>query len=453
MFKTVLIANRGEIALRIIEVLNAHGIRTIAVYSEADADAPHVNAADHAVCIGPPMVRESYLNADKIIEVALNNDADAIHPGYGLLSENSNFAKDCASAGIVFIGPKPDVIDVMGDKASARMAAEKAGVPVVPGSDGVLKTVEEAESLADKLGYPVLIKASGGGGGIGMALVKKPGKLARAFQSCQDRGASSFGNSDVYMEKYIENPRHIEVQVLGDQNGNIIHLFERECTLQRRHQKVIEEAPSAFVNENSGMRARLCDAAVALAREVGYENAGTVEFIADKYGNFYFIEMNTRLQVEHPVTEMVTNIDLITWQLKVASGQPLTLTQSDVSLSGHAIECRLYAEDPSNRFFPKPGGIEVFNWPKLPNTRVDPGFKAPSTVTPYYDPMVAKMSAVGRDRASAIETMRSLLKAVEISPLVTNQSFLIEVMKTGDYQQNQVDTTWLERFAKTLGDR
>ena len=452
MFKTVLVANRGEIALRIIEVLNAHEIKSIAVYSEADENAPHVKAADEAVCIGPAMVRESYLNADRIIEAALAHGAEAIHPGYGLLSENSSFAHACTKAGITFIGPSPDVIDMMGDKASARVAAEKAGVPVVPGSDGVVETLADAETLAEALGYPVLIKAAGGGGGIGMALVKKPSKLARAFQSCQDRGAASFGNADVYMEKYIEAPRHIEVQILGDQHGNVVHLFERECTLQRRHQKVVEEAPSAFVNSNDGMRTRLCDAAVSLAREVQYFNAGTVEFIADQNGNFYFIEMNTRLQVEHPVTEMITGVDIITWQLKVAAGQILDLDQSEIGITGHAVECRLYAEDPANRFFPKPGDIEHFSWPTLDHTRVDPGFNAPSTVTPYYDPMVAKLSAHGANRTVAIQEMTKLLDGVEIRPLVTNRSFLLAVMKASDYVENQVDTTWLERFAKTLSN-
>ena len=452
MFNTVLVANRGEIALRIITVLKSHKIKTIAVYSEADANSPHTSAADHAVCLGPPPVRESYLDGAKIIEIAKAHGVDAIHPGYGLLSENSEFAKACTRAGIVFIGPSPEVIDIMGDKASARTAAERAGVPVVPGSNGVIQTIEEAEALADELGYPVLIKAAGGGGGIGMALVKKSSKLSRAFQSCQDRGAASFGNADVYMEKYIEAPRHIEVQILGDQDGNVIHLFERECTLQRRHQKVIEEAPSAFVNLNSGMREKLCEAAVSLAREVHYFNAGTVEFIADQAGNFYFIEMNTRLQVEHPVTEMVTGIDLITWQLKIASGESLTITQSDVQLSGHAVECRLYAEDPHNRFLPKPGEIKQFKWSTLADTRVDPGFAAPSTVTPYYDPMVAKLSAFGSDRNDAINKMTALLQSVEINPLVTNLSFLVTIMNAGDYIENQVDTTWLERFAKTLDD-
>ena len=450
MFKTVLVANRGEIARRIIEVLNENGIESVAVYSEADAEAPHVKAATHAACIGPAMVKDSYLNAQRILEVAKTFKAEAIHPGYGLLSENAGFSRACSQAGIVFIGPAPEIIEKMGDKASARSAAEAAGVPVVPGSDGVVESVEDAERIAATLGYPVLIKASGGGGGIGMALVKKPAKLARAFQSCQDRGASSFGNADVYMEKYIESPRHIEVQILGDNHGHLIHLFERECTIQRRHQKVVEEAPSRFVSEQDGMRQQLCEAAVALAKQVKYQNAGTIEFIADQNGSFYFIEMNTRLQVEHPVTELITQTDIISWQLKIAANEKLTLDQAQICANGHAIECRLYAEDPSNRFFPKPGEIETFEYPKSEDIRVDAAFEAPATVTPYYDPMIAKLSVHAHDRASAIERMKALLEATTIRPLTTNKDFLIEVMNAGDYQQNQVDTTWLERFAKTL---
>jgi acetyl-CoA carboxylase biotin carboxylase subunit len=450
MFKTVLVANRGEIALRIIEVLNENGIASVAVYSEADADALHTKAATHAACIGPAMVKDSYLNAERILEVASTFNVDAIHPGYGLLSENATFARACAQAGVVFIGPSPEVIEKMGDKASARFAAEKAGVPVVPGSNGVVQSVEEAERIAESLGYPVLIKASGGGGGIGMALVKKPTKLARAFQSCQDRGASSFGNADVYMEKYIESPRHIEVQVLGDNHGHLVHLFERECTLQRRHQKVVEEAPSRFVSEQIGMRERLCEAAVTLAKQVNYQNAGTIEFIADQNGSFYFIEMNTRLQVEHPVTEMITQTDIISWQLRIAANERLTLDQADVKAQGHAIECRLYAEDPTNRFFPKPGEIEVFEYPKEEGMRVDAAFEAPATVTPYYDPMIAKLSVYAQDRTTAISRMKALLEGTTIRPLTTNKDFLLQVMNAGDYEQNQVDTTWLERFAKSL---
>ena len=391
MFKSVLVANRGEIALRIIQVLNSHGITSVAVYSEADADAPHVKAANHAVCIGPAMVKDSYLNVERILEAAKTHLVDAIHPGYGLLSENADFARACTKADIVFIGPSPEVIERMGDKASAREAAEQAGVPVVPGSNGVLDSVEAAQRVAEELGYPVLIKASGGGGGIGMALVKKPEKLARAFQSCQDRGASSFGNADVYMEKYIESPRHIEVQILGDQMGHIVHLCERECTLQRRHQKVVEEAlPTLLPN----IQACVSDCAMLPwpTREVSYSNAGTIEFIADQDGHFYFIEMNTRLQVEHPVTEMITSTDIITWQLRVAAGDPLTLSQAQVVPTGHAIEVRLYAEDPKNRFFPKPGDIETFEYPQGEHLRVDAAFEAPATVTPYYDPMIAKLS-------------------------------------------------------------
>lgn len=450
MFQKVLVANRGEIAARIIEVLNAQDIVSVAVHSEADKNAPHVRLASESYNLGGTSVRESYLNGALIIDIAKRSGATAIHPGYGLLSENSEFARNCTQSGITFIGPSANIIDMMGDKAAARQAAIDAGVPVVPGSDGIIETFEDAQKCADQLGYPVLIKAAGGGGGIGMALVKRPEKLERAFESCRDRGAASFGNPAVYMEKYIQSPRHIEVQILGDQHGHLVHLFERECTIQRRHQKVIEEAPSAYVSSIPGLRDKICGAALNLARNVGYTNAGTVEFIAGSDGHFYFIEMNTRLQVEHPVTEMVTDVDIINWQLRIAHGEALSLKQAEIGLNGHAIECRLYAEDPLKKFIPKPGPLTHFDWRAMDHVRVDSGYHAPTEVTPFYDPMVAKLSASDINREAAITRMSAFLETVNISPLVTNLDLLKKVLEHDDFKGHQVDTQWLEKFAKTL---
>ncbi|MDP6945095.1 MAG: biotin carboxylase N-terminal domain-containing protein, partial [Myxococcota bacterium] len=346
MFETVLIANRGAIACRIAEVLRSRGIRSVAVYSEADADMPHRHAADEAVCIGPAPARESYLDGARIIATALECGADAIHPGYGFLAENAGFARACAQAGVVFIGPSPEVIEAMGDKAAARQAAVAAGVPVVPGSPGPLHDPAEAARVAERVGYPVVVKAAAGGGGIGMVKVKKPEKLDKALGRAGELAARSFGDDTVYIERYLEGARHVEVQLLCDREGHGVHLFERECSIQRRHQKVIEEAPSPFVASRPELRARLVEAALRLAREIRYENAGTVEFLVTPGGELFFIEMNTRLQVEHAVTVAVTGVDIIGWQLDIAAGEPLTLAQSDVELRGAAVECRLYAEDP-----------------------------------------------------------------------------------------------------------
>ncbi|MGK0360484.1 MAG: acetyl-CoA carboxylase biotin carboxylase subunit [Bradymonadia bacterium] len=446
-FDTVLIANRGEIAVRIADVLRSRGIRSIAVYSEADAEAPHVKAADVAVPIGESAVRESYLVHERILAAAMAHGAQAIHPGYGLLSENADFARSCEAAGIVFIGPSPEVIDQMGDKAVARSTAEAAGVPVVPGSDGPVEDAD-AEALAETLGYPVLVKAAAGGGGIGMQVVKKANKLQKALQSCRDRGASSFGNPTVYLEKYIEAPRHIEIQVLFDHHGHGIHLFERECTLQRRHQKVVEEAPSVFVQSRPALRDALYADAVRAAASIGYRNAGTVEFIVDAEGNHFFIEMNTRLQVEHPVTEAITGVDLISWQLDIAAGRRLTITQADLAIDGHAVECRLYAEDPAKHFMPQPGRIDTYVPPTGEGIRVDSGVGPDQDVTPYYDPMLAKIMGHAPDRATALARTGAALAAFEIAPLVTNRAFLVEVLAHPHVQAGEFDTSWLERFAK-----
>ncbi|MSP72971.1 MAG: acetyl-CoA carboxylase biotin carboxylase subunit [Myxococcales bacterium] len=450
-FKKVLIANRGEIACRIAAVLRQRGIGSVAVYSEADANAPHVRAADEAYCVGPAPVAQSYLNRDLILEIAQRTGAEAVHPGYGLLSENTAFARACTVAGLVFIGPTPEAIEAMGDKAQARATAKAAGCPVVPGSDGPVHDDEEAARIAESLGYPVLVKAAGGGGGIGMAVVDRPERLARALTSCRDRGRSSFGNPTVYLEKYIERPRHIEVQVLFDHHGHGVHLFERECSVQRRHQKVIEEAPSPFVSTRPELRQGLTDAALRAASSIGYRNAGTVEFVVGQDGEYYFIEMNTRLQVEHPVTEAITGVDIIGWQLDIAAGAPLTIRQEDLTIRGAAIECRIYAEDPEKSFMPKPGHIGAFVPPVLEGIRVDTGVGPDFDVTPYYDPMIAKLIASGPDRATATSRARAALDAFVIDGLTTNRTFLREVLGTETFAAAAYDTSWLERYVKETG--
>jgi acetyl-CoA carboxylase biotin carboxylase subunit len=447
-FRKVLIANRGEIACRIATVLRQRGIASVAVCSEADANARHVRLADEHVLIGPPPVAQSYLNQDAILEAARATGAEAIHPGYGLLSENIGFARRVAEAGLVFIGPTPEAIEAMGDKARARETARLAGCPVVPGSDGPVEDDDEAARIAEALGYPVLVKAAGGGGGIGMAIVEQPDKLARALTSCRDRGRSSFGNAAVYLEKYIERPRHIEVQVLFDHFGHGVHLFERECSVQRRHQKVIEEAPSPFVVAHPEMREGLTRAALAAASAIGYRNAGTVEFVVGQDGRFYFIEMNTRLQVEHAVTEAITGVDLIGWQLDIAAGQHLTLQQADVTCTGAAIECRIYAEDPEKSFVPKPGRIGAFEPPTGEGVRFDTGVGPDTDVTPYYDPMIAKLVTHAGDRAEATTRAIDALERFRIDGLTTNRAFLQTILATDTFRQAYYDTGWLERYVK-----
>jgi len=447
-FRKVLIANRGEIACRIATVLRERGVASVAVHSEADAGSPHARAADEAVLIGPPPVAQSYLQQQAIIDAALKTGAEAIHPGYGLLSENSGFARAVQAAGLVFIGPTPEAIDAMGDKARARATAQAAGCPVVPGSDGPVEDDVLAAQVAERLGYPILVKAAGGGGGIGMAIVDAPGRLERALTSCRDRGRSSFGNAAVYLEKYIERPRHIEVQVLFDHHGHGVHLFERECSVQRRHQKVIEEAPSPFVSSRPELREGLTQAALAAARAIGYRNAGTVEFVVGQDGSFYFIEMNTRLQVEHPVTEAITGVDLIGWQLDIAAGAPLTLQQADVRATGAAVELRIYAEDPEKSFMPKPGRIGAFIPPTGEGVRVDTGVRADFDVTPYYDPLIAKLMTHGADRVQATARARAALDAFTIEGLTTNRAFLNDVLGSQTFIDAAYDTGWLERWVK-----
>ncbi|TXD36414.1 acetyl-CoA carboxylase biotin carboxylase subunit [Lujinxingia vulgaris] len=445
MFKAVLIANRGEIAARIARTCKRMGIRTVAVYSEADEGAPHTQIADEAYLIGPAHVTKSYLNAERILEVAREAGVDAIHPGYGLLSENSDFVHAVEAAGITFIGPRAEVMELMGDKARAREFAQKAGVPVVPGSDGVVADEDAAVALAESIGFPILVKASAGGGGIGMNLAKNEKKLRKAVQASVRRAESAFGDPSFYLERYIENPRHIEIQVLADTHGNAIHLFERECSVQRRHQKVIEEAPSPLVSRHDGLRERMCEAALALVRASEYVNAGTVEFIADEAGNFYFIEMNTRLQVEHPVTEMIAGLDLVEWQLRVAAGEELTLAQDALTIDGHAIECRLYAENPEKMFMPAPGTITTFKAPTGEGVRLDSGVDAGREVTPYYDPLIAKLIVHATDRSAAIEKMKGALTEMEIGGLTTNLSMHIDLMDDADFQAGDIHTGWLEK--------
>lgn len=444
MFKKILVANRGEIAARIMRTCRKMGILTVAIYSEADAGAPHVLLADESYLVGPAHVTQSYLNTARIVEIIKETGADAVHPGYGLLSENADFVAAVTEAGATFIGPRTEVMDLMGDKARARAFAAEAGVPIVPGTPGAIKSDEQAVAFANEAGYPVLVKASGGGGGIGMKQAKNDKKLLKALEECRRRGESAFGNAEVYVEKYIENPRHIEVQVLADQHGHVVHLFERECSVQRRHQKVIEESPSPLVDRHEGMRERITKAAVDLARAAKYTNAGTVEFIADKAGNFYFIEMNTRLQVEHPITEAITGVDLVEWQIRVAAGEELGFTQDELKVTGHAIECRVYAEDPAKMFLPAPGEIGAYEEPTGEGVRVDSGAQANWKVTPYYDPMIAKVIAHGADRAQATARMKAALGSYVIEGLTHNISMHLELLADEVFERGDYHTGWLE---------
>jgi acetyl-CoA carboxylase biotin carboxylase subunit len=453
MFRKILIANRGEIACRLADACRALGVRTVAVYSDADKDARHVRHADEAVALGGLSPKDSYLRADLVIAAAQQTGAEAIHPGYGFLSEKASFARACAEAGIVFIGPSPDSIDRMGDKAQARRTVQAAGVPVVPGTDGVVEDEAVAQAEAARIGFPVLVKASAGGGGIGMQVARDAAELTKALRTCGDRAKSAFGDAGVYLEKYFDHPRHIEVQVLGDGHGKVVHLYERECSIQRRHQKVVEEAPSAlFLNgQNAALAEQMYDAAVRAASAVRYKNAGTIEMlVAD--GAFYFIEMNTRLQVEHPVTEKTTGVDLIAWQLRIASGEPLTLNQSDVHRTGHAIELRLYAEDPAKMYAPSPGTLTACAL-DLPNTRLDSGYDAGGTVTPYYDPLVAKLIVWDNDRPACVERALTALDQLQLAgmkpnnqPMAFNTALHQRILKADGFRDGALDTKFLERL-------
>nr|ALS91801.1 D_ala_D_alaTIGR: D-alanine--D-alanine [uncultured bacterium]ALS92451.1 D_ala_D_alaTIGR: D-alanine--D-alanine [uncultured bacterium]ALS92482.1 D_ala_D_alaTIGR: D-alanine--D-alanine [uncultured bacterium] len=445
MFKKVLIANRGEIACRVIRACREMGIATVAVYSDADKDALHVRMADQAYDIGPASSAESYLRGEKIIEVAKKSRAEAIHPGYGFLSENAQFVRDVMAAGVTFIGPPPEAMEAMGGKISARKIAIKAGVPVVPGTTEPLRSYADARATAAEAGYPVMLKASAGGGGKGMRLVTTDGELRSALETAQSEALASFGDDAVYIEKAIVRPRHIEIQVFSDTRGNHVHLGERECSIQRRHQKVIEEAPSPM--NSSELRARMGECAVKVARAVDYVGAGTVEFlVSDVDRSFYFLEMNTRLQVEHPVTELVTGIDLVREQICVAAGQSLSFSQSDVYLRGHAIECRIYAEDPASNFLPSPGRISRLRIPQGPGVRDDGGVYEGAEVSIYYDPMISKFAVLGRTRYEAIERMRRALSEYEIAGVRTTLPFFREVMNDEEFVAGKLDTGFIERF-------
>ena len=442
MFKKVLIANRGEIALRVIRACKELGIQTVAVYSEADRESLHVRFADDDVCIGPAPARESYLKIPRIIAAAEITGADAIHPGYGFLAENAEFAETCAASNITFIGPTAEQIRVMGDKAAARSAMTAVGVPIIPGSPGPVEDSEEALVFAKSIGFPVIIKAAAGGGGKGMRVAKDADDFARAFQLARSEALSAFGNGDVYVEKYLARPRHIEFQILGDKHGNVIHLGERDCSVQRRHQKLIEEAPSPAMTPS--LRARMGDAAVRGAKAIDYVGAGTIEMLLNDDGQFFFMEMNTRIQVEHPVTEMLTGVDLVKEQIRVAAGERLSILEAP-PLRGHVIECRVNAEDPARNFQPSPGKVEVFHPPGGPGVRLDTHVYAGYTVPPFYDSMIAKVICQGRDRQEAIRRMQMALESFIVEGVTTTIPFLARVMQNKRFQAGDVDTKFLER--------
>jgi acetyl-CoA carboxylase biotin carboxylase subunit len=443
VFKKILIANRGEIALRIIRACKEMGIKTVAVHSTADAHALHVRFADQSVCIGPPKSAYSYLNVPSIISAAEITDAEAIHPGYGFLAENASFAEVCNSAGIKFIGPSPESIKLMGDKAKARETAEKAGVPILPGSAGVITEESEAVALARDLGFPVIIKAVAGGGGKGMRVVMEETEFASAFVMAQSEALAAFGNADVYVEKYITQPRHIEIQIIADEKGNIVSLGERECSIQRRHQKLIEEAPSAIVDGT--LRKKMGDMAIALARAVKYRNAGTIEFLMDVDRSFYFMEMNTRVQVEHPVTEMVTGVDIVKEQIRIAAGQTLSFTQEQITVRGHSIECRVNAECPE-KFTPSPGTITAFNPPGGPGVRVDTAAYTQYVIPPYYDSMIAKLIVHADTREEAIMRMNRALDEFIIEGIKTTIPMHKKILADADFQQGNISTKFMERY-------
>ncbi|MCM3610727.1 ATP-grasp domain-containing protein [Planococcus sp. MERTA32b] len=441
--KKILIANRGEIARRIIRTCERLGIETIAIHSEADGDLPYVSEATEAVLIGPNPVVQSYLQAEKIIETALEHNADAIHPGYGLLSENAGFARKVQEAGLIFIGPDSGIIDMMGDKIESRRAMIKAGVPVVPGTEEGVASLEEAIAEADKIGYPLMLKASGGGGGIGMVRCESEQALSQQFDSVKNRAKAYFGNDVVYLEKFIADARHIEVQIFGDSHGNLVHLYERNCSVQRRNQKVIEESPSPHLPQD--VRERLCEAAIRAGEAVGYSNAGTVEFIVDQSNEFYFLEMNTRLQVEHPVTEEVTGLDLVEWQIDVARGGKLP-AQHEITTNGHAIEYRIYAEDPKT-FFPSPGKLERIEWGE--GARIETGYEQGDSVTPFYDPMISKVIITGTDRTDAILNSREFFNRATIDGVKTNIPLFKEFIESQEFISGEYATAvlpqWMEK--------
>jgi len=443
MFKKILVANRGEIALRVIFACRELGIKTVAVYSEADENSLHVRFADEDICIGPARSADSYLNVPAIISAAEVTGADAIHPGYGFLSESAYLAEVCEACHIRFIGPDPHVIRLLGDKAKARRAMKKAGVPMLPGSDGPVDSEEAALKVAKEIGYPVIIKAVAGGGGRGMRIVREPSELAHSFRTAQREAEAAFGRGDVYIEKYLDSPRHIEYQIIGDHHGSVVHLGERECSIQRRHQKLIEESPSVAVSDK--VRRKMGAVVVDAARAVQYTNAGTFEFLMDEKGQFYFMEVNTRIQVEHPVTEWVTGIDLVKEQIRVAAGERLSFRQGDVTWTGHSIECRVNAEDPVT-FVPSPGKIHAFSIPGGPGVRVDTACHSEATIPPHYDSMIAKVIVHGRDRAEAIARMKRTLEMSVVEGIRTSIPLHLKILNDPDFVAGRLSTHFMERF-------
>lgn len=443
MFSKILIANRGEIALRIIRACREMGVKTVAVYSSADKNALHAQIADEAVCIGAAASKDSYLNTRALIAACEITGAKAIHPGFGFLSENSSFVRLCDKCGIKWIGPNAEAMDAMGDKANAKKTMIAAGVPVVPGSDGIINSFEEAAEIADSIGYPVMVKASAGGGGRGIRLVNCNEELAAAITAAKQEALQFFGNDEVYLEKFIVNPRHVEIQLLADEYGNVVHLGERDCSCQRRNQKVLEESPSPIMTPE--LRAKMGDAAIRAAKACGYYNAGTVEFLVDKDKNFYFMEMNARIQVEHPVTEMVTGIDLIKAQINIAAGEKLTITQDDININGHVIECRINAENPKCGFRPSPGKIKSIHMPGGFNVRIDTAVYQGYEIPPYYDNMIAKIIVKGNNRKEAIQKMRVALAEFLIEGISTNVDFQLNLLKDADFESGDFDIGFLNR--------
>ena len=446
LFKKVLVANRGEIAVRVIKACQEMGVKTVAIYSDVDKDAPHVQLADETVGLGDPTPIQSYLNISKIIKIAQDVGAEAIHPGYGFLAENPDFAMSCDDAGVKFIGPSSKVIGLMGDKIAAKKTMEKAGVPVIPGYHGLKQDVSTLVREGKKIGFPLLVKAAAGGGGKGMRIVHSEDTLEESIESAKRESKSSFGDDTVFLEKYLDKPRHIEFQILADEYGNTIHLFERECSIQRRHQKIIEETPSPVVSKE--LRRRMGEAAVKAAQAVGYSNAGTVEFMVDGDLNFYSMEMNTRLQVEHPITEMTTGVDLVKWQLRIASGMKLTLKQKDLFQRGHAIECRIYAEDPRNGFLPSVGTLEKIEVPTGPNIRDDSGICTGMKITPYYDPLLAKLVVSAENREESIQKMIWALSHYVVMGVTTNISFLKKVLEHEEFRKGNITTHFIDNYFK-----
>lgn len=439
----ILIANRGEIAVRVIRACKEMNIKTVAVYSEADKDALHTRLADESICIGPAPSNKSYLNIKNIIEAAYITGSDSIHPGFGFLSENTQFAKICEESNIKFIGPKSEVIELLGNKSNAKKMMKKAGVPVIPGSDGSIKTLEEAKKIADEIGYPLMIKAAAGGGGKGIRIVNNPEELEKNYNLVKQEAKISFNDDELYIEKFVKNPRHVEIQILADEHGNIVHLGERDCSIQRKHQKVIEETPSTIVDEN--LRNKMGEAAIRAAKIAGYTSCGTVEFLVDSDKNFYFMEMNTRIQVEHPITEMRTGIDIVKEQIRIAAGEQLKFKQEDIEFKGHSIECRINAENPKKHFMPCPGKITGLNLPGGNGIRIDTGIYEGYTIPFTYDSMIAKIIVHGTTRNEAIAKMKRALEELVIEGVDTNADFIFEIIRTPDFIRGDFDTSFISK--------